>query len=650
MRLTSVLAGTAAAAVLAFAAPAYAGPGHQKVDGALRRQIQDGQSSHQVIISVAPGCRTAVSDAIKKHGDSVVAEHDIVDAVSGAVHSADVDQLASSPCVTSIAIDATVYAASQPAWKARTVTTLVETVPVVKSVLRDTLGLPRYAALDSTVPTGAGGIGVAVIDSGIAPSSDFGNRIVAFYDFTRHRGARAANPYDDFGHGTHVAGLIGSSGVLTNYEFQGVAPDVRLIGLKVLDRTGAGRTSDVISAIEFVIANRATLNVQVINISLGHPIYAPATDDPLVQAVEKATRAGLIVVASAGNNGLKDDGTPGYAGINSPGNAPSAITVGAANDNETVSRLDDTVAPYSSRGPTWFDAFVKPDVVAPGHRLSSDASIGSYLYEQLTKSRGTSKNGQPLLTLSGSSMATAVTSGVVALVLQAHNENPYRRQAPLTANLVKGILQYSAIPVASADYLTQGAGQVNAAGAIALSAAIDTSKPLGASWLKPVTPVSVIGGQTYFWGRHLLYGNTLRAGNPLQANNIVWSTNIVWGTAFDRDGENIVWGTASQVEDENIVWGTAFDRDGENIVWGTNIVWSTRVVGQRVGGTNVVWGTSVVWGTNIVWSTVSFDNIVWGTMTKGDTIVWSTSFGSDVVWGASAAEDENIVWGTGGGY
>jgi serine protease AprX len=655
MRAFRLICAVLTAFILVLPTVASAAPGHQKVDRALRALVDSGRQTQQVIVTVNPGCRAAVRTAMEIHGDRVDAEHDVVDAVAGEVHSRDVDELAKSPCVKAVSSNATVYASGASAGKSVTGMAPLSGPPPAISVLRDVLGLPHLASLDPSVPTGASGVGVAIIDSGIAPGADFGGRIVAFYDFTR--GGKATTPYDDFGHGTHVAGLIGSSGRLSNYEFQGVAPDVRLVGLKVLDDKGAGRTSDVIKAIEFVIKNHDWLNVQVINLSLGHPILAPADDDPLVQAVERATAAGLIVVTASGNQGLKDDGTSGYAGITSPGNAPSAITVGAADNKDTITRLDDTVAPYSSRGPTWFDAFVKPDVVAPGNHLASDTSLASYLYQQLPKNRVPAKNGQQFLSLSGSSMAAAVTTGVVALVLQAHNENPYYRQRALTPNLVKGILQYSAIPIAGADYLTQGTGQLNAAGAIALSAAIDTSKWLGATWLKPVTPVSVIGGQAYFWGRHVLYGNTLRRGNPLLANNIVWGTNLVWGTFADRENDNIVWGTSSDREDDNIVWGTSSDREGDNIVWGTNIVWSTRVIGQRVGGTAVVWGANIVWGTNIVWSTMASDNIVWGTVNKGSEILWGTSFGNDVVWGKESAngkvkaasadtEGDNIVWGT----
>src|SRR5207342_3516474 len=137
-----------------------------------------------------------------------------------------------------------------------------------------------------------------------------------------------------------------------------------------------------------------------------------------------------LVVVSNGNYGQRADGTTGYGGITSPANARSAISVGTVMTQDTVQRDDDRVAPYSSRGPSWYDARAKPDVVAPGHRLASDAAVNSSLYRRALESRknGTSTNGQPLLVLSGSSMSAAVTTGVVALVLQAHNQSGFHRQ------------------------------------------------------------------------------------------------------------------------------------------------------------------------------------------------------------------------------
>src|SRR6185312_9230090 len=180
-------------------------------------------------------------------------------------------------------------------------------------------------------------VGVAVIDSGLEMSAEFQYRVTAFYDFT-NGGFAAKAPFDDYGHGTHVAGIIGGSGALsTNAAYHGLAPKVKFVILKVLDKNGAGYTSDVIRAVDFAVANKAALGIDIINLSLGHPIYEPAATDPLDQAVERATRAGIVVVAAAGNYGKNPDtGEFGYGGITSPGNAPSAITVGAVRTEDTV--------------------------------------------------------------------------------------------------------------------------------------------------------------------------------------------------------------------------------------------------------------------------------------------------------------------------
>ena len=148
-----------------------------------------------------------------------------------------------------------------------------------------------------------------------------------------------------------MAGTIAGSGALsTNKAYHGLAPNVQLVVLKVLDASGAGYTSDVVRAIDFAVANKSKYGIDIINLSLGHPIYEPASTDPLVQAVERASKAGIIVLAAAGNNGVNPTtGQPGYAGINSPGNAPSAITVGAVSTSNTVTRKDDRIRTTARR-------------------------------------------------------------------------------------------------------------------------------------------------------------------------------------------------------------------------------------------------------------------------------------------------------------
>ena len=468
-----------------------------KIDRSLRAALRKGATAQRVIVLTAPGHRGDIRKALSDHGDIVTDETE-GDALTAVVHSEDVMQLAKHPWVQSVSADAIVRAVG--AGRSRhNVATPVTPAPLTigpiaaagvgsTNVLRQTLGLSNVAAPGSI---NGDGVVVAVIDSGLSPNADLPlSRVAGFYDFTNLTNGQPSQPapYDDFGHGTHVAGLLGSAGVLSNYEHQGVAPAVKFVALKVLDAQGQGTTSMVIKAIEYVIAHNRTLRVKVINLSLGHPIYSPAKFDPLVQAVERAVKAGIVVVVAAGNNGLDQnaDGESGYTGINSPANAPSSIAVGAVDTKNSITRDGDSVAAFSSRGPTWFDALAKPDVVAPGVHLVSDTDTSSYLYTNLPNNRQ-AVNGHPMLELAGTSMAAPITAGVAALVLDANGA--------LTPNAVKAIVEYTAIRLPGADYLTQGAGEVNAGGAVALAGAIDTGARMNSWWLASGVPgYTTIGG------------------------------------------------------------------------------------------------------------------------------------------------------------
>src|SRR5271157_701413 len=270
------------------------------------------------------------------------------------------------------------------------------------------------------------GVGVAVIDSGIHAVDDLTDssgqsRIKYSLDLV------GGGADDGYGHGTHVAGIIGGNGQdsscpTCNVVIRGIAPKVSLINLRALDNNGAGTDSTVIAAIQAAIQLKDTYNIRVINLSVGRPVYESYTQDPLCQAVEQAWKAGIVVVVSSGNDGRDNSaGTDGYWTIESPGNDPYVITVGAVNTKGTPDRSDDTMTTYSAKGPTAFDYIVKPDLVAPGNRIVSLYAPGQ-LDVQNPQNRvplsyyentGSSDSSSNYFELSGTSMAAGMVSGAV---------------------------------------------------------------------------------------------------------------------------------------------------------------------------------------------------------------------------------------------
>ena len=183
---------------------------------------------------------------------------------------------------------------------------------------------------------------MAVIDSGINdshPDLKDSTESIRAWSIARISPApriptRAAPMYDLYGHGTHVAGIIGGNGYLSGGNYAGVAPGVNLLDLRVLDLNGSGSDSNVIAAIEQAIALQSTYNIRVINLSLGRGIFVSYTQDPLCQAVEAAWKAGIVVVVAAGNYGrVSVNGSNGFGTITAPGNDPFVITVGAMKSN-----------------------------------------------------------------------------------------------------------------------------------------------------------------------------------------------------------------------------------------------------------------------------------------------------------------------------
>ena len=315
---------------------------------------------------------------------------------------------------------------------------------------------------------------------------------------------------DPWGHGTHVAAIAAGDGAPTGGAYEGIAPAANLVNLRVLNSQGIGRVSGVLAALDWLIANKNTYNVRVVNMSLGTPAINSYEDDPICNAVRKLVNAGVVVVAAAGNNGKDANGRKIYGAIHCPGNEPSAITVGASNSFGTDPRNEDSVTSYSSRGPTrsysvdsyglvHYDNLIKPDLVAPGNKIIAAQAVGNGLvkkYPELETNKYSTTN-MKLMYLSGTSMSAPMVAGAAALLLEANSS--------LTPNMVKMLLMYTAQPLAGSNTLEQGAGQLNVAGAVTVARIVRTDllgllKPTFGSTLltqSAPAPQTTISGLTF---------------------------------------------------------------------------------------------------------------------------------------------------------
>ena len=453
-----------------------------------------------------------------------------------------------------------------------------------------------------------------------------GPRLVTSYSFLPPP-PPPPNPADPCGHGTHVAGIIAGNGFRSSHpnsfrHFYGIAPQANIVSVRVLDQNGTTMVSTVVAALQWVVAYNAgiasgakgTANlspVRVINLSLGHPVGESYTTDPLCQAVEAAYNAGIMVVCAAGNNGRAStvndpsQGNEGwgtaYGSIQSPGNDPYVLTVGATKSTDGQ-RADDRIATYSSRGPSRLDLVMKPDIIAPGNKVislnSNNSTLDNYaggsndipqsLYRTVPNPTQVSND---YFRLSGTSMAAPVVAGAAALLLQA--------DPTLTPDTLKARLMLSADkwadPQGGLDPLTYGAGYLNIPAALACTAVA-----------------------------------TLPALSPTLAQNADGSISLVmnriaWGTTA-TDGSRIAWGTGlwgTGVTDLRIAWGTSVvsapGTAADRIAWGTNVLTASRIA----WGTDAISSSRIAWGTSAVWA----DRIAWGTSTSAADLTWTALLG-----------------------
>jgi serine protease AprX len=249
---------------------------------------------------------------------------------------------------------------------------------------------------------------VAIVDSGVNPTGDFYtnagvNRQIANIRFNSDNNQSTS---DGYGHGTFVASIVGGDGSDSSGKYIGVAPMVTIINVKVSNDDGSARMKDVVQGLQWVLENKDTYNIRVVNLSLNSADAESYNTSPLDAAVEILWFNGVVVVASAGNKG--------NAAIYPPANDPFVITVGAVDDKGTGTISDDVVASFSAYGNSE-DGAVKPDLVAPGTNITArlvNQNMG------LAKAHPANKVGTQYFRMSGTSMAAPIVSGAVALLLE----------------------------------------------------------------------------------------------------------------------------------------------------------------------------------------------------------------------------------------
>jgi serine protease AprX len=552
---SSVSLGLLAALSLSIvaASPVQAGdPLAEKADRFLRAEAARGQRDGWVSVIVTfreeAGAAALPSDkqkaALRPLRASIYRHLPIIQAAALRIPRKNLPQLAALPFVTRLSADSTVKKTDD-------------------FILESSVARPAYQQYGVS----GRGVTVAVIDSGIRnhPDLSVGGGSVSRIRYSKSFLDNEWSSDDFCGHGTHIAGIIGgngemSSGFLFTQTFYGVARDVSLVNLRVLDRNGTGEVSNVAAALQWAIQNRNSHGIRVINLSLGHPVGESYTTDPLCKAVEAAWKAGIVVVCAAGNGGRQYNtvaasrtnegyGTA-YGTIQSPANSPYVITVGAMKQG-TSGRNSDRIATYSSRGPTPVDYVAKPDLVAAGNRIASLYSFGSALYVWNTSSG----NGLPLrdytilpwdiasphyIYLSGSSMAAPVVTGAVALLLE---EEPTLSPDSIKARLMLTADKWK-YPNGQTDAMTFGAGYLNINSA--LGSGIEATRfALSPTIFKAGTQIKInlsgivgldglwgtgqVGGTQVLWG-----GDAVTPGltlTPIPELNFsdVWRNQVLWG-------------------------------------------------------------------------------------------------------------------------
>ena len=393
------------------------------------------------------------------------------------------------------------------------------------------------AALSLNSPT------IAIIDSGVDPAG-FGSRLLGQVDLTSTGGNSAG---DGYGHGTFVANMAAGS----TDGYAGVAPNANLLSVDVINDQGAATTGDVINACDWVLQNKSTYNIKVVNISMQGSSRASLFFDPLDQAVERLWLNGVTVVTAVGNYGVDGQATDVAA---APGNDPFVISVGAADVLDTVSADDDVVAPWSAWGSTP-DGFSKPDLSAPGRYLISPTTTTG----GLAAARPDAVFAPGLMQLSGTSCAAPQVAGAAALILARHPD--------WTPDQVKGALMVSAQAAPAAAPGSLGVGELDVASARAV-----TSPPNPNAGLDQYIATASDGSPVFDSAAWQSAASSDAAWNSAAWGSAAWGS-AAWGSAA---WGSAAWGSAAW---GSAAWGSAAWSDA---AWGS-AAWSDAAWSDSIG-------------------------------------------------------------------
>jgi serine protease AprX len=449
----------------------------------------------------------------------------------------------------------------------------------------------RVAANDPVYPSGntaytGDDTGVAILDSGVAYHPDLSSYIKQ-YDFLDGKyphpvlGGDDIEKYnsssrvDEYGHGTHIAGIISGRGKYSSGDYSGPATRSEIVSLRVLDSSGQGSMSDVMAALDWLLQYGSYFDIGVVNLSLGKPVTESNETDPLVLAIEQVWDEGMVVVVASGNFGRE-----GYFSTTSPGNSRKVITVGSLTDNGTGADFsDDYVSTYSSKGPTPGDHVAKPDLVAPGNRLvattPAKSVLGKLLPGLIVPCTVAVKCEYNYMTLSGTSMATGMVSAAAAMMLDKDSD---LSPATVKARLMRSARKVDESPVVAGAGLLDIDAALNETGVVygdALSPLLVYDAATGGTLIEDTSELwgNELWGAGYLWtdGSGISANGYVWTDGGVNANGYIWTDGSIWANGYLwTDGGIAAFGylwTDGGLSANGYLWTDGAGVDANGYIW-----------------------------------------------------------------------------------